>query len=161
GEHAYAARLWYALDTAIGPDALLDRAESDLMAVEEDIAEVAGRLAPLLGVQAGSEHRVRAVLDALAAGAPVTDAIVLDRCRAHLADLTALVREQQLVSVPDDAVEVIEMPEARRGVAVAYCDLPGPLEPELPSGAPPPTFFAVAPTPKGWDLDQVASFYRE
>jgi hypothetical protein len=106
-------------------------------------------------------ERVRAVLDAVAAGAAVGDADVLDRCRAHLADLTTLVREHALVTVPDDAVEVIEMPEVNRGVAVAYCDPPGPLEPDLPAGGPPPTFFAVAPTPAGWTPDRVASFYRE
>jgi hypothetical protein len=104
---------------------------------------------------------VRAVLDALAAGAPVTDATVLDRCRAHLDELTALVVEHDLVSVPDDAVEVIEMPQANRGVAVAYCDPPGPLEADRPGGGPPPTFFAVAPTPEGWSQQQVDSFYRE
>jgi uncharacterized protein (DUF885 family) len=161
GDRAFAARLWYALDTSTGPDALLDRAESDLMAVEERIAEVAARLAPQLGVDAEPTGRVRAVLDALAAGAPVTDADVLDRCRTHLADLTTLVRDHELVTVPDDPVEIIEMPEANRGVAVAYCDPPGPLEPDLASGGPAPTFFAVAPTPDGWSAERVASFYRE
>ena len=47
---AYAARLWAALDTETGPDALLTRAESDLMAIEEQLAEVTDRLAPLLAV---------------------------------------------------------------------------------------------------------------
>jgi uncharacterized protein (DUF885 family) len=41
-------------------------------------------------------------------------------------------------------------------VAVAYCDSPGALE-----TAPLPTFFAVAPTPQGWDAERIASFYRE
>ncbi|WP_460461497.1 DUF885 domain-containing protein, partial [Angustibacter peucedani] len=160
GEPAFAAKLWYALDTPAGPDALLDRAESDLMAVEDEIAQVASRLAPRLGVPAEPAGQVRAVLDALAAGAPVTDHDVLDRCAHHLAELTDLVRQHDLVSVPDDAVEIIEMPESRRGVAVAYCDPPGPLEPDGPHG-PPPTFFAVSPTPAGWSDEQVASFYRE
>lgn len=160
GEREFAARLWYSLDTHTGPDTLLDRAESDLMAVEEEIAEVAALLAPRLGITASASDRVRAVLDALAAGAPVGDHDVLDRCRGHLADLTELVRERDLVSIPDDAVEVIEMPEAKRGVAVAYCDPPGPLE-RGGQGGPPPTFFAVSPTPAGWSSDRVASFYRE
>ncbi len=160
GERDFAAKLWYVLDTAAAPDALLDRAESDLMAVEDEIAEVASRLAPQVGVSSDSAGRVRDVLDALAAGAPVTDRDVLDRCRTHLAALTELVRANDLVSVPDDAVEIIEMPEANRGVAVAYCDPPGPLETD-PAGSPPPTFFAVAPTPDGWSDEQVASFYRE
>ncbi|KQX69350.1 DUF885 domain-containing protein [Angustibacter sp. Root456] len=160
GERDFAARLWYSLDTHTSPDTLLDRAESDLMAVEEEIAEVAALLAPRLGITAPASDRVREVLDALAAGAPVGDHDVLDRCRRHLAALTDLVRERDLVSIPDDAVEVIEMPEADRGVAVAYCDPPGALEPGGPGG-PPPTFFAVAPTPSSWSAARVASFYRE
>ncbi len=160
GERRFAAKLWYALDTPAAPDALLDRAESDLMAVEDEIASVAARLAPRLGVDVAPSARVRAVLDALAVGAPVSDRDVLARCASHLGDLTALVRSQRVVTVPDDAVEVIEMPPSRRGVAVAYCDPPGPLEPAGASG-PPPTFFAVSPTPQDWSTERVASFYRE
>jgi uncharacterized protein (DUF885 family) len=77
--------------------------------------------------------------------------------------MTGLVQEQQLVTVPDglvEAVQVIEMPEVRRGVAVAYCDAPGALEPDGPTG-PPSTFFAVSPTPADWAPDRVRSFYRE
>src|SRR6202522_4673851 len=48
------------------------------------------------------------------------------------------------------------MPEINRGIAVAYCDPPGPLEPE-----PGATFIAVSPTPKDWTPQRVASFYRE
>jgi uncharacterized protein (DUF885 family) len=79
---------------------------------------------------------------------------------AHLSRLTELVRAHDLVTVPESLVattEVIVMPEVNRGVAVAYCDAPGALEP----GGPHPTFFAVAPTPQGWSAEQVASFYRE
>jgi uncharacterized protein (DUF885 family) len=160
GEQAFAARLWYSLDTETAPDALLDRAESDLMAVEDRLADLAARLAPRLGVTAVPRDRVRAVLDVLADGAPVGDADVLGRCRAHLASLTDLVRSHALVSVPDDAVDVIEMPEVHRGVAVAYCDAPGGLEPTQ-DGASLPTFLAVAPAPAEWPAERVASFYRE
>ena len=37
-------------------------------------------------------------------------------------------REKNLVSLPDDPVEIIEMPAFKQGVALAYCDSPGPLE---------------------------------
>jgi uncharacterized protein (DUF885 family) len=47
------------------------------------------------------------------------------------------------------------MPEFRRGVAIAYCDAPGPLE----NGG--ETFLAVAPTPRDWTAERVESFYRE
>ena len=49
-----------------------------------------------------------------------------------------------------------EMPEFARGVAVAYCDSPGPLE-----AAAVPTFYCIAPTPADWSPERVESFYRE
>jgi uncharacterized protein (DUF885 family) len=156
GEQRYAARLWYALDTETTPDALLLRAESDLQAVEEEIAEVASRIS-------GSPSRagqVREVLDSLAASAPVDDRTVLGLCEQALARATARVRELDLVTVPGDPVEVVVMPEYRRGIAVSSCEPPGPLEPPTPRG-PQPSRFAVSPTPAGWDADRVASFYRE
>jgi len=160
GPERYAAKLWYALDSEVGPDALLTRAESDLQAVEEAIAEVASRIdgAP------PRPGQVREVLDRLAAQAPVDDETILTLCEQALADSTDVVRELDLVSVPADlvthGVRIIVMPPARRGVAVAYADPPGPLEPVGDAG-PQPTFFAVSPTPDDWQADRVASFYRE
>jgi uncharacterized protein (DUF885 family) len=56
----------------------------------------------------------------------------------------------------DDPCVIQEMPEFARGVAVAYCDAPGPLE-----TAPVPTFYCISPTPAGWSVDRIESFYRE
>jgi uncharacterized protein (DUF885 family) len=159
GEQAYAARLWYTLDTETGPDALLTRAESDLQAIEEELSELASKLAGA----PPSEGQVRQMLDRSAALAPVDDRSILTFCRAALADLTARVTELDLVTVPPAPVQIVVMPPARRGLAVAYCDGPGPLEPTALDGTGPaaPWFFAVSPTPEGWDADRVASFYRE
>jgi uncharacterized protein (DUF885 family) len=56
----------------------------------------------------------------------------------------------------DDPVEIIVMPEIHRGVSVAYCQPPGPLETR-----PLPTFYAISPTPAGWSAQRVESFFRE
>ena len=58
-------------------------------------------------------------------------------------------------AVPNVPLDVIAMPEFKRGVAIAYCDAPGPLE---KNGK---TFFAVAPTPKDWSKERKESFFRE
>ncbi len=76
--------------------------------------------------------------------------------REALEHATDFVRDRELVSIPQQDTEVIEMPEIHRGVAVAYCDAPGPLE-----EASVPTYVAVSPTPESWDQERVASFYRE
>ncbi len=64
-------------------------------------------------------------------------------------------REHDLVTVPDDPVEVIVMPEHQRGYAVAYCDAPGPLEEHGK------TFYAISPTPASWSAERAGTFYRE
>jgi uncharacterized protein (DUF885 family) len=157
GEQPFAAKLWYTLDTETTPDSLLTRAESDLQAVEEAIAELASELDG--GRPRGGQ--VREVLDRLAGQAPVTDATILGLCEQALAVTTHRVRELDLVSVPDGPVQIIVMPPVRRGVTVGYCDPPGPLEPPGPDGLPLPTFFAVSPTPDDWPPERVTSFYRE
>jgi len=57
--------------------------------------------------------------------------------------------------VPDEPLEIIAMPEFQQGVALAYCDSPGPLE------AAKKTFYAVSPIPAQWTRAQTNSFLRE
>jgi hypothetical protein len=152
GPDLFRGKLALTLDTGYDPQALLARAEAELTASTEQIVELAGQIADVAHPDAGT---VRDVLDGLAADAP-TDTTILARCTAALAETTAFVRDRQLVSVYDDPVEVVVMPEIDRGVAVAYCRQSGPLE-----ATPLPTEFAVSPTPSGWSSAQVDSFYRE
>jgi uncharacterized protein (DUF885 family) len=161
GAERFARKLSLTLNTQADADAILARAEADLDRVSEQIAAVAADIAGTTppgragATVAGGDPVVRQVLDQLAADAPDNQTI-LAFGRQALAAQTAFVAEHQLVTLFDDPVEVIEMPEIDQGVAVAYCDPPGPLEP-----APMPTFVAVSPTPAGWSADRVASFYRE
>ena len=151
GAETYSRKLALTLDTASDADAVLARAEDDLALVEERIAETAARL------DDGDEHgRVRRVLDRLASEAPVDDDTIVGLCEQAMAETTRFVRDRDLVTVHDDPVEIIVMPEIHRGVAVAYCDPPGPLE-----TSPLPTYFAVSPTPADWSEERVASFFRE
>ncbi len=151
GEATYARKLALTLDAASDADAVLARAESDLERVEELIAETAASLDGGTG-----EGRVRRVLDGLATDGAVDDDTIVGLCEQALTDTTDFVRSHDLVTVHDDPVEIIVMPEIHRGVAVAYCDPPGPLETETL-----PTYFAVSPTPSDWTPDRVTSFFRE
>jgi uncharacterized protein (DUF885 family) len=145
GPDLFSRKLSLTLQAAADADAILARAEADLERVTEEITRVA----------AGLGGTPREVLDRLGAAAP-DEATILAFCAQALAAQTAFVRDHDLVTVYDDPVELIDMPEINRGVAVAYCDPPGPLEP-----TPLPTFIAVSPTPPDWTADRVASFYRE
>ena len=145
GPERFARKLALTLSAAADADAILARAEADLDRVTDEITEVAAALG----------GTPREVLDRLAADAPDGDTILRFGADAFAAQ-TAFVRGHDLVTLYDDPIEIIDMPEIDRGVAVAYCDSPGPLE-----SAPLPTFIAVSPVPDGWTRERIASFYRE
>ena len=165
GAERFARKLSLTLAAAADADAILTRALADLDQVSEEISELAAELAgpaaaarPWPARAAGDpdgDPAVREVLGRLGADA-ADNATILPFCRAALTQATDFVADTGLVTLYSDPVEVIEMPEIDRGVAVAYCDSPGPLEP-----ASMPTFLAVSPAPADWPAERVASFYRE
>jgi uncharacterized protein (DUF885 family) len=147
GSRLWEAKLWHVLDSDLTASELHARAEVHLERLTEEIADVAEQF---------TGHRsVRAALDRLAADRPDNSTIV-GKAAEYLADTTEFVRAHELVTLVDDLCQVVEMPEFARGVAVAYCDAPGPLE-----SADVPTSYAISPTPADWSPERVDSFYRE
>jgi hypothetical protein len=137
GAQRYGALLWYDLDVELDPAALLVRAESDLLAVEEELAELAG----LLGAAPGQDG-VRDLLRDVAAdpGARPDPATVQARVLAALAEVEREVRALDLVTVPDGPVEATGCPDgdaivdtptvasvggALRRVVAAHVGVPG------------------------------------
>ena len=145
GPERFARKLSLTLSAEADSDAILARAENDLDRITEEIT----------GLAAGLGGTPREVLDRLATAA-VDDSTILRYCADALAAQTAFVRAHDLMTLYDDPIELIDMPEIDRGIAVAYCDSPGPLE-----TTPLPTFIAVSPVPSDWTPDRKASFYRE
>ncbi len=152
GERQFATKLRWTLDTELAPQELLRHAEDELTRVSAEIVDAAGQFAD---VAAPTGETVRAVLDELARDV-ADDQTILAVCREAVDEATNFVRERDLVSIPDEPISVIELPEVDRGIAVAYCRAPGPLEAAIL-----PTEFAVSPTPEDWSAERVASFYRE
>jgi uncharacterized protein (DUF885 family) len=97
---------------------------------------------------------IAAALELSYARRPARDA-VMAQAKATLAQATAFVRERDLITLPTAPVKVIEVPRFMQGVAVAYCDSPGPLDRALD------TFYMVSPIPAGWSEAQVTSYLRE
>ena len=152
-QRIYAGVLWHSLDDATSANHLMREAEAHLDEVTGRMREAA---AEYLDESVHADRVVRRALERVAAEAVVTDSTVLPLVREALEHATDFVRDRELVSIPQQDTEVIEMPEIHRGVAVAYCDAPGPLE-----EASVPTYVAVSPTPESWDQERVESFYRE
>ncbi|MDQ1742313.1 MAG: hypothetical protein QOE23_652 [Pseudonocardiales bacterium] len=152
GKDLFARKLELVLATPWQPSSLLQQAYADLDRIEAELAELVGRTT---GSGTADRAAIAAEFDRLAADVPTSDTI-LQLCRDALTETTEFVRRHDLLTLLDDPVEVIEMPEIDRGVAVAYCVPVGALE-----AAPLVTQFAVSPTPKDWSADRVRSFYRE
>ncbi|MEV4845556.1 DUF885 domain-containing protein [Micromonospora matsumotoense] len=151
GRRRWEARLWHTLDTELGAAEVQRRAWANLDRVTAEIREAA---VELVGGPADDET-VRRALDLLAAEHP-DDHSIVDLASVTLDEASDFVRVHDLISLVDDPCVIQEMPEFARGVAVAYCDSPGPLEP-----ADLPTFYCIAPTPADWSAHRVESFYRE
>ncbi len=151
GERRYAKKLALTLATSWQPADLVSQAYADLDGIEAELAE-------LVGVTVGSpvgRAEIAAECDRLAEDAP-TSADLLDHCRAALAEVTRFVEQRELLTLLHDPVEVLQMPETSRGISVAYCQAPGPLE-----ATPLSTQFAVIPASPDWPAEQVRTYYRE
>ncbi|GAA4567038.1 DUF885 domain-containing protein [Micromonospora coerulea] len=151
GRRRWEARLWHTLDTELGAAEVQRRAWANLERVTAEIREAA---VELVGGPADDET-VRRALDLLAAEHPDDHSIVA-LASVTLDEATDFVRAHDLITLVADPCVIQEMPEFARGVAVAYCDSPGPLE-----TADLPTFYCIAPTPADWPAHRVESFYRE
>ncbi len=163
GAELYDQKLQFALLSSLSRAEIKQRAEAELVRVRGEMYGIARQVlagkpgAPELPenpTPAQQQKAIEAALELAYAERPARDRVVAD-AEAALAQATGFVREKDLVTLPDAPVEIIEMPEFQRGVAVAYCDSPGPLDKNLK------TFYAVAPLPEDWNQEQVDSFLRE
>lgn len=163
GAEKYDQKLKFALSSSLSRQEIGERARAELKRVREDMYGIAQTVlkdkpgAPEMPAQPTGEQQQKAIEAALElayADKPARDKVV-DDAKAALEQSTAFVREHDLMTLPDAPVDIILMPEFQRGVAVAYCDSPGPLDKNLK------TFYAVSPIPDDWNDKQVDSFLRE
>jgi uncharacterized protein (DUF885 family) len=163
GADLYDQKLSYALFSPLSRQEIRERADSELAATRAAMYEIAVTVlrgkkgspkTPDKPSAAQQQQAIKAALELAYAERPKRDA-VLDAARAALVDATQFVRDKNIVTVPDEPLEIIVMPEFQQGVALAYCDAPGPLE------AGQKTFYAVSPIPAQWTHAQTDSFLRE
>jgi uncharacterized protein (DUF885 family) len=163
GAKLYDEKLAFALFSPLSREEIRARAEAELAATRATMYGIAREVlkgkrgAPPLPEKPDAsqeQQAIRAALELANADRPARDG-VLDAARAALADNTKFVREKNLVTLPDEPLEIVEMPAFKQGVALAYCDSPGPLDKGQK------TFFAVSPIPASWTHAQADSFLRE
>src|SRR6266699_2005726 len=160
GAEKFRKKLRFALASDLSMEEIIKRARTDLQQTQAAIYETALPLYKKYFPNADAatiadKYKITAaVLDKLAEQHP-DDATVVGYAQKVLTEATGFVKQHNLVAVPTVPLDVIAMPEFKRGVAIAYCDSPGPLD---KNGK---TFFAVAPTPKDWSKERKDSFFRE
>jgi len=156
GPDRFARKLQLTLDSSLSASDILERADNHLESVTDEIEQVSRAYLDDNGLDSAGDRRetIRSALEHVARVRPDDDSVVATATSA-LERAGQAVRDGGIVTVPEDEMVVEVMPEFRRGVAVAYCDAPGPLD----NGG--RTFLAVAPTPEDWPSERVGSFYRE
>ncbi|HRG16328.1 MAG TPA: DUF885 domain-containing protein, partial [Pseudomonadota bacterium] len=163
GAELYDRKLGFALNSPLGRAEIRSRAEAELMRVRAEMYGIARAVladqpkAPEMPDAPTPEQQQSAIAAALElayADRPARDKVV-ELATASTERATAFVREKGLITLPESPVKIILMPEFQRGVSVAYCDSPGPLDKHLD------TFYAVSPIPDDWNDEQVDSFLRE
>jgi uncharacterized protein (DUF885 family) len=157
GPVLFPTKLQFTLDSDLTPHEVQKRAEAELEMAQKAIYQTALVLVRKWATSTDVSDMgktVRMVLDRLAEQRP-SAADVLAKAEQDVKLATDFVRTHNLVSVPVTPLQVVPMPEFQRGVAVATCAAPGPLEKRGQ------TFLNISPPPENWNADQVTSFFRE
>ena len=163
GAELYDTKLAFALNSPLSRKEITARAEQEFERVRNEMYEVSKAVYlarhpmtrfPDNPQEAYKQAIIRAALEEAYKKLPPRDGIVAV-AREQLQEATDFVIEHNIVTMPEEPVEIIIMPEFQRGVSVAYLDPPGPLDRDQPA------FYAVAPLPTDWTDEQVESFLRE
>ena len=163
GAELYDIKLAFALNSPLSRKQITARAEQEYEAVRNRMYEVAKEVYakkhpfttfPDNPDESYKQAIIRAALEEAYRQLPPRDGIV-EIAKQYLQQASDFVVEHNLVTMPEEPVEIIIMPEFQRGVAIAYLDPPGPLDRDQPA------FYAVAPLPEDWTDEQAESFLRE
>jgi uncharacterized protein (DUF885 family) len=160
GADKFRKKLHFALASDLSMEEIKKRADEDLTQTQAAIYETAlpfyQKYFPKADEKTPADKKqvTAAVLKKLSEQHP-DDNTIVSYAQKVVSEATDFVKSRNLVAVPNTPLEVIVMPEFKRGQAIAYCDSSGPLE---KNGK---TFYAVAPTPNDWSKQRKESFFRE
>lgn len=157
GDEKWQRKLHYTLSSSFTKEQILESAEKDLIETQNVMYETAFPLYQKFfnePVLTDKSTVIKAVLNKLAEKRP-DNSTVVGLAKLSLDSTTEFVRKHNIITVPNDPVEIMVMPEFQRGVAIAYCSSPGPFE----KGA--KTFYTISPTPETWSETRTESFYKE
>jgi uncharacterized protein (DUF885 family) len=139
-------------------ESISERATHEFAAVRAEMVRIAHevwrRWQPGKPRPDDDQAAVREVLDAIALEHPERDAI-LDFCREEVDRIEAFCRENDLIGLADEPLEIRWTPVFMRAFGGAMLSSPGPLDRGQKA------FFSVTPIPDDWSAAQAESYLRE
>jgi len=163
GTALYDQKLRFELQSSLSRQQIRTRADSALAHTRADMYAIARQVLkgrpdapPLPDTPTADEQQaaIGAALELAYAQQPARTQI-FETAQLAFKDAERFVRDKDLLTLYGDPLEIIPMPQFQRGVILAYCDAPGPLDRGQK------TFYAVAPIPDEWTDAQVGSYLRE
>ena len=152
GKEKFSRKLDLVLDAGMTADQVHADAQAEFDRVRRDMYVVSRQLwsqyfpkKPLPPDDAdGRRATIRMVIDAVGHEHGKPDELASD-ARETVSRIQSFIRDNDILRLPDpDRCQVIEMPEFKRGNAIAYMDSAAPLDPAAVS------FFAISPPASDW-----------
>lgn len=163
GPELFAKKLEYELDAGLTADEVLAEAKAEAERVEREMAVVArllwpemfpGKTVPTDDAE-GRRAMIAAVLAEIAKDHGTPEGLVKD-AKATVAEIKEFIKKRDILALPEpDRCRILEMPEFKRGVSVAYLESAPPLDPQGASE------YAISPPPSDWDAKKVESYLGE
>ena len=158
GPDLFAQKLHHTLASDIAPEHLLARARRDYDLVRAEMVRLARDAwidwCPGQAVPESSDDAVRKVLDAIAREHPQPHDLI-DVNRAEIELIERFCREQNVIGLPDEPLQITWTPVFMRAYGRAFLQSPGPLDKGLPS------YFWITPPDANQGPAAVESYLRE
>jgi uncharacterized protein (DUF885 family) len=163
GKNKFAQKLELEFNAAANADQVMADAENEFGRVEREMYVIARQLwgryfagEPLPpDDQEGQRETVRRIIAAVSKEHCRSDELTSEM-KQRVASLKKFISENHILKLPEpDHVQVVEMPEFKRGNSTAYMDAPPPLDPNG-NGQ-----LAVSPPPHDWDAARVNTYLEE
>jgi uncharacterized protein (DUF885 family) len=167
GADLFARKLGHTFRSDLTADQIMDRASVEYEAVRAEMIRIARSIwsdwvpdeplptAESAGSQDAADQRTVSAVTAAIGRAHHPAADLVECCRESYRGIVEFIRSRDLITVPDEPLEIDWTPPFLREFAGAMLDSPGPLDKGQK------TFYFVTPPPEDWTADQVESYLAE
>jgi uncharacterized protein (DUF885 family) len=167
GAELFAAKLRHTFRSELTADQIMAQARVEYAAVRGEMIRIAGQIwsqwvpgeppptAARDGSQDAADQRTVAFVTAAIGRAHHSADQLVEYCRESYRGIVDFIRSRDLITVPDEPLEIDWTPPFLREFAGAMLDSPGPLDKGQK------TFYFMTPPPDDWTAEQVDSYLAE